>query len=95
MKIDHPAWHMSESRCLYCEQGELVFSKCPQCGVVVLICAECGTVYGIDGKHVGKEIGDTSGSTRCFSCGEPLHEDFPLATTVEIQAIGFQKEEYR
>ncbi len=95
MKLDSPSWQLKDTSCGYCQQGELIFSRCPQCQTVVLICGECGTVYAIEDKSVGKEIGDTTGSTRCFSCGGPFHQDFPSASSEEIQALGFTKDEYR
>ena len=95
MKIDSPSWQLKGKSCGYCQQGELIFAKCPQCLTVVLICGECGTVYALDGKSVGKENGETTGATRCFSCRGPLHYDFPSASSEEIQALGLTNDDYR
>jgi hypothetical protein len=96
MRIERPSWQLKSDRCSYCGgQGELIFSRCPACSVIVLICAECGTAYAIRDKKPGEEVGDTSGSTRCFSCAGPFNHDFPPATAEEIQALGFAPAEYR
>lgn len=73
----------------------MVFSRCPACHAVVLICAECGIAYTIQDKRPGTEIGDTSGATRCNSCGGPFQHEFSPATAEEIQALGFAVGEYR
>ena len=65
MEINQPTWILKADKCSYCEVGELVFSQCPSCHVVVLICAECGTVYEIHNRRRGKDVGDTSGDTLC------------------------------
>ena len=96
MNVEPPSWELKSHRCAYCGgQGELIFSRCPACSTIVLICAECGTVYAIQEKRPGAEVGDTSGSTLCKSCGGPKHQDFPPATAEEIQALGFVAGEYR
>ncbi len=72
-----------------------MFSKCPECRTVVVICAECSTVYAVQNGTVGKEVGDMTGATRCTVCKSgPYHHDFPVATPEEIVAAGFTKENY-
>lgn len=98
MKIDPPSWEHATERCPYCaQQGELIFSRCPtpNCATIVLICAECGTVYTISDKKRGIEAGDTSGATRCHLCSGTFHHDFPPASSDEIQNLGFTIDDYR
>ena len=95
MKVDPPSWQLKSERCSVCGQGELVFSRCPACATVVLICAECSAVFSIQEKKPAAETGNMSAATRCHSCGGPAHRDFPVATAEEIQAVGFAAGEYR
>jgi DNA-directed RNA polymerase subunit RPC12/RpoP len=60
-----------------------------------MICAECGTVYEITGKKPGREVGDTSGATKCHNCGETFLHEFPASTDEEIIALGFTAAEYK
>jgi len=95
MNIAPPSWELKSERCFVCNEGELVFSRCPACGTVVLICGECSVVFSIQQKRPGAEIGNLAGATRCHSCGGPAHREFPVATAEEIQALGFAPPEYR
>jgi hypothetical protein len=94
MKIKQPSWQIKGDVCTYCEVGELIFSKCPNCSSLVLICAECSTVYDIKGKRSGKEVGDISGATKCFECAEIPHSEFQSATSDDIRIAGFGLGEY-
>jgi hypothetical protein len=95
MDIKPPTWSLKAERCSYCEAGELVFSQCPSCRVIVFICAECSTVFEIQDRHRGREVGDMSGATRCHACGIAFHHDFSSAPSAEIQSLGFTAEDYR
>jgi hypothetical protein len=96
MNTRPPTWELKSERCSYCGgQGELIFSRCPACSTIVLICAECGTVYAIQGKRPASEIGDSSGETRCRCGGGHLYHEFQPATADEIRALGFVTGEYR
>src|SRR2546423_3163125 len=79
MDITPPTWSLKAERCNYCEVGELVFSQCPSCAVVVFICGECGTVYEMQNRKRGREVGDTSGATRFHACSDPYQHEFPHA----------------
>ncbi len=94
MKIKKSNWQIEGHICSYCEQGELIFSKCPSCGSIVLECAECSTVYEIKEKKVGKEIGESLGGTKCTACTNSLHQDFDSASAEEIRNLGFETGEY-
>ena len=92
MNLAPPSWELKSERCFVCNEGELVFSRCPACGTVVLI---CGEFFSIQQKRPGAEIGNLAGATRCHSCGGPAQCEFPGATAEEIQALGFAPREYR
>jgi hypothetical protein len=94
MEIDVPAWWMKDVRCGYCEQGELIFSQCPSCEIIVLICGECGTVRDIKDSKPGDEVGDISGGTLCKACGKAHHSDFANANSEAIQGLGFTSADY-
>jgi DNA-directed RNA polymerase subunit RPC12/RpoP len=73
-----------------------VFSACPTCGSVVLICAEVGTVFEIRERHAGSLLGDSvAAEDVCSKCGRSMYSDFRSATPDEILAVGFQPEDYR
>jgi hypothetical protein len=95
MDIRPPTWEMKTDRCNYCGVGELLFSQCPSCGVVIVICGECGTAYEIHERKRGKEVGDTTGATRCHACGGPYQHEFPPASAEGIRSLGFSQEDYR
>jgi hypothetical protein len=95
MTIVPPKWALKDERCGYCDVGELVFSQCPQCGVVILICGECGTAYEFLDRSRGREVGDGSGTTRCHNCGGPYHREFSPATSQVIQSLGLDSDAYR
>ena len=97
MEIHPPSFELRRERCRCCDgQGELVFSTCPSCGLVVLICAEVGTVYQIRDRQVGALLGDSvAAEDSCTKCGQSRYGDFRSATSGEILALGFQSEDYR
>jgi len=92
-----PSWELRNQRCTCCDgQGELVFSTCPTCGVVVLICAEVGTVFSIHDRQAGSALGDSiAAEDVCTRCGKSRFSDFRSATADEILALGFQPGDYR
>jgi hypothetical protein len=95
MKFELPTWQLKGETCAYCSDGELIFSVCPVCKNVILICGECGTAYEIEHKKKGKEVGDITGATLCHNCGNTFQHKFTSATSDEIQALGFAPEEYQ
>jgi hypothetical protein len=95
MNVRPPSWALKGDKCTYCEAGELVFSQCPACQVIVLICAECGTAYAIENGRHGREVGDTSGATRCFTCAGGYQHDFPPASSEAIRSLGFSSADYQ
>src|SRR3954470_24923913 len=95
METRAPTWQLKADRCQYCDVGELIFSRCPSCGIVILICAECGTAYELQERRRGREVGDTSGATRCHACGKTYQHEFPAATAEQVQSLGLSTEDYR
>jgi hypothetical protein len=64
--------------------------------VVVLICAEIGTVFEICDRHAGSVLGDSvAAEDVCAKCGKRRYSDFRNATSDEILALGFQPADYR
>jgi hypothetical protein len=95
MDIRPPTWELKTDRCNYCGVGELIFSQCPACAVIIVICAECGTAYELQDQKRGKEVGDITGATRCHACGGPYQHEFPSASAEAIRSLGFSQEDYR
>lgn len=95
MNISRPNWRFASAQCSYCAEGELIFSTCPSCGLVVVVCAECSTVYDLEEKRVGREVGDLTGDTLCHNCASSRHNDFHLSTDEEIRNRGFVFGEYK
>ena len=96
METSLPIWELRNERCPCCDgQGELAFFTCPKCSATVLICQEIGAVYEITDKKAGSEIGDTMRSTRCLTCGGPLHSEFPPSTAQQIVGLGFSYADYQ
>jgi len=97
MEIRKPIWELAGDRCPCCNgQGELIFSVCPNCNRVVLICAERGTAFEISGAKRGKEIGCSYElMEKCVFCKMAKYSDFRDATSNEIQELGFLPGEYQ
>ena len=97
MQTEPPSWELRNERCTCCDgQGELVFSTCPSCGLVVLICAEVGAVFEIRGQQCGPAIGESVATADvCIKCGTTRFSDFRSATAEEILALGFQPGDYK
>ena len=95
MEIHHTdSWRLARQLCPCCGQGGLVFSSCPTCSAVVLICGEVGTVFEIRGRECGSVLGDFQRDF-CPKCGKSRFSDFRDATSDEIVALGFQAGDYR
>jgi len=93
MRIVRPTWYLLKPRCPCCHgQGELCFSACPECGHMVLICAEVGTVFGIDASTVIGDISDAEAV--CPNCRRTTLSSFRNASRSGIQALGFTSGQY-
>ena len=96
VQIQLPYWELRNERCTCCDgQGALVFSTCPTCGWVVLICGEVGTVFEIRERHAGSRLGCIAAEDVCSQCAEKKYSDFCNATADEILSLGFQPADYR
>jgi hypothetical protein len=62
--------------------------------VVVLICAEVGTVFEIRDRQCGSVLGDFQTDV-CAKCGKSRYTDFRNTPSDGILALGFQKGDYR
>jgi len=67
-----------------------VFSSCPQCRHVLLVCAEVGTVFP-DPHDLTQALAD---GARCPSCGSVPVLDSVDATSDQIKALGFTSDQY-
>jgi hypothetical protein len=77
-------------------QGSPVFLACPSCGRVILLCEEIGTVFlnPKDLTEMTEMVIDKSGDAACPKCSETSVRRFKLATSDQIQALGFQAGDY-
>ena len=96
MNIVSPTWCLKTPRCECCsEQGALCFSTCPNCGYVILVCDEVGTVFP-NPKNLTEAIYgaiDTP-SYLCPNCKAVSLSEFRDSTSEEIQNLGFVAGEY-
>jgi hypothetical protein len=93
MQIVPPTWYLLQPRCPCCDgQGDLCFSACPQCGHVVLICSEVGTIFRLDASTIIGEISDAAAV--CPNCRRASLSSFRNANSAEIQALGFSPGQY-
>jgi hypothetical protein len=97
MEFSSPKWELRNQRCTCCDgEGELVFEARPACGLIVLICAEIGTIYEIQNRQAGQILGSAVLSEDvCTKCGKSHFEDFRKATSDEVRGLGFQSADYR
>jgi hypothetical protein len=96
MQIDQSIWNLRSPRCECCShQGALCFSTCPGCGHVLLVCDEVGTVYP-DFRNLELAVygGYEDPTCLCPSCGSIAVGRFRNSTATEIQACGFEPNQY-
>ncbi|WP_179469433.1 hypothetical protein [Mycolicibacterium vinylchloridicum] len=94
MYIEPPRWFLT-AHCPACEEGELEFSTCPTCGLVVLICNELNDVVGISGQKCGPVLSYGCQQT-CQNCRISTYYDFRRSSSEEIRALGFRyPDDYR
>ena len=93
MEVGQPKWYLAQL-CPICEQGSsLLLVRCPQCGHIAIECAEEGTFFP-DPRALDSSSLFALASEMCPRCAQvPIH-DFAVATSDEIQAAAFRKEEY-
>lgn len=90
-----PMWELKTARC--CDgNGALIFSMCPGCERVVLICDEAGHVYP-DPRNLKEMVAGLYGDSnvKCPGCGKVSIEEFRDSTVEEVARLGFKPEEYR
>lgn len=64
--------------------------------MVVLICAEVGTVFEICDHKPGERLGDSvAAEDICGKCHTSRFSGFRIATFDEILALGFQPRDFR
>jgi hypothetical protein len=94
VQLEAPRW-CSPKPCPTCGQGEaLVFCACPQCGHLVLECAEEGSVLADPRDLNGTASVSLYAGANCPRCREVLLPEFRLASAAELQAAGYRPGEY-
>jgi hypothetical protein len=93
MQIGKPIWTLKSKQCDYCDIAAFQFFQCPSCGLIILICAECGSARLIENLKPGKEVGE-SPFTTCHLCFETAHNQFQPASADAIAARGFKAEDF-
>lgn len=94
MNIVQPYWELKGQRCpCFCGgEGFLVFTFCPNCGHVALICDEVGTVFSdAHNLSAGPQL---SPQDKCSKCGVLSFFEFDDANSTQIQNAGFKVGEY-
>lgn len=86
-----------EQRCECCsEQGALFFSTCPNCGHVVLVCDEVGTVFQNPHNLNNAVYGGIDDPTcYCVKCSEVQLSDFVCSVESNVIGVGFKYEQYK
>lgn len=95
--IGKPQWRLGKRCPCYCGgEGFLVFSTCPSCGQVVLLCDEVGTVF--PNPH---DLNEGPLSTNyeaeykyCPRCNQEPIAHFRPSTPDEIRTVGFANEDF-
>lgn len=97
MNIDDPAWRLKSPRCECCSgEGWLCFATCPNCGHVVLVCDEVGTVFPDPRDLENATYGGLEHpGCVCSKCGTIRVANFRDSTAEEIQALGYAPDEYQ
>ena len=94
MKIDKPNWY-SAALCPICEQGQsLAFHKCPNCGILVLICDEEGSVFNNPREIAAPPQSSRFSGEACPGCGAIHIASFEPATADDIVLAGYKAGEY-
>lgn len=96
MQVNQLTWHLRSPRCECCSgQGALCFSTCPECGAVVLVCDEVGTVYlELGNFDEGVYGGLDDPSCVCPVCRTVEVNRFRSSKSAEIQARGYDVSQY-
>jgi len=91
MNITAPIWKLRKP-CPVCEQGDcLAFVSCQQCGHLLIVCEEEGSVFG-DPRALEPQQGFP---TCCPTCGGMGVESFPPASDAAIREKGFTVADYK
>lgn len=96
MRIKSASFNLIKPRCECCsEQGALCFASCPNCGHIVLICDEVGTIFPDPAnlEHAVYGALDEPNSN-CPKCEQVHFSKFENSSGEEIQGLGYNTSEY-
>jgi hypothetical protein len=94
MESYKPVWRMKQV-CPCCDEGGLVFLTCPECGDMVVVCEEIGTVFPTTHLRESSALGSVDDpALMCPGCRHVPIAEFRDSTAEEINALGFQPGEY-
>jgi hypothetical protein len=96
LNLEQPFLALRDKRCDCCNgQGALGFMACPDCGYVLLVCDEVGSVIP-DPRNLARGTygGEDDPACVCPKCKRVPAAQFRHATEAEVQQTGFQSSEY-
>lgn len=94
MEIVPPQWCLRQL-CPVCEQGvSLVLVACPNCGHIAAVCVEGEGAAFADAQRISKSEVVNEETTMCLRCARVVLAEFESATTDQILAAGFSKDDY-
>ena len=97
MELVEPEWHLTGScTCLCGGEGRILLVSCPQCGCVIGVCSEIGSVYFDLANTQDGPVGNwvTDPDQKCPRCGLEQVSGFVTATWELIQAAGIKPGQY-
>ena len=97
MELVEPEWHLAgRCSCLCGGEGQVLLVACQQCGRVIGVCSEVGSIYFDLGNTRGEPAGNwvTEPEQKCPGCGKEPVSSFKPATWELIQAAGFEPGQY-
>ena len=98
MEINQPEWFLNrDCPCISGCQGKLVFKTCLNCGKIILVCDEIGTIF-LDPKNVSELEESMHAEAEeiavCPKCSKIKVSKFRNSTNDEIISLGFKHGDY-
>jgi ferredoxin len=89
MEINSPTWQLKQN-CPCCNQGYLELFTCVDCGNLIAICEEVGTIFPNPKQINAANISDDN--QKCIRCGN--ESNFRIAKDIEIINFGLTIDDY-